>query len=383
MIKNKILMYSPLLASAKLALKQGNNDVAIAKVKEFAHNMSQFYEKGDTSYDALRCAYVGTSNASLILGDVGDFEALDYAEMAVDMSYKMYDNKGSANDAIAIVSASTALLTIIIQECSSGVFLFCGNRYIDTNDIRDKARKMAHKLQEKFPDNNEVVKIISSFDTVDDEYKGAIAKVKKYAHNVSQFYGSGDASYDATRSAYISAYYACQILAKIRNSEALYYAEKAVDLSYKMLDKNGTTNDAIAVVSASTTLLTILFQWDRSSWKIDKIRDKARDIAQKLRTCFPNDKEVLDTINGFDVIDTEFRNEEEKFKIQANSFMDNMMSQVVEMSKNWQDYSQQIEQEKEQQKKKGRQERQFNIIPIVVALVVIIALCCLYFYSIK
>ncbi|MBQ2839676.1 MAG: hypothetical protein IJE73_08630 [Muribaculaceae bacterium] len=246
MIKNKISMYSPILASAQLALEQENNDVAIAKVKEYAHKMSQFYEKGDVSYDAIWSAYIGAYNASIILGKVGDYEALDYAEKAVELSYKMFNTNGSNYDAIAVVSASTSLLSIIFQK--------------DTNSI--------------------------------------------------------------------------------------------------------------------------------PSWKIDnidttKIRDNARGIAQELRTRFPNDKEVLDTIVFFDFIDTEFRDEEEKFKIQEGDVIDVMMREVIEKSKNWQSYSHRIEKEKEQQKKKGRQERQFNIIPIVVALVVIIALCCLYFYSIK
>ena len=246
MIKNKISIYSPILASAQLAMEQENNDVAIVKVKEFAHKMSQFYVKGDTSYDAIWSAYIGAYNASIILGKVGDYEALDYAEKAVDLSYKMYDKKTSVYDAIAIVSSSATLLTIILQKDINGV----------------------------------------------------------------------------------------------------------------------------------------------PSWKIDnidttKIRDNARSITQKLRTRFPNDNEVLETIKIFDIIDDEYRDEEEKFKIQEGDVIDVMMREVIERSKNWQSYSHQIEKEKEQQKKKGRQERQFNIIPIVVALVVIIALCCLYFYSIK
>lgn len=249
MIKNKISIYSPILASAQLALEQENNDVAIVKVKEFAHKMSQFYVKGDTSYDAIWSAYIGAYNASIILGKVRDYEALDYAEKAVDLSYKMFNTKGSNYDAIAVVSASASFLSIILQK--------------DTNSI--------------------------------------------------------------------------------------------------------------------------------PSWKIDnidttKIRDNARGIAQELRTRFPNDKEVLDTVVFFDFIDTEFRDEEEKFKIQANSFMDNMMSQVIEMSKDWQYYSQQIERQKEQEeqeKQRRKQEKLFNIVPIVVALLVIIALSCLYFYSIK
>ena len=208
---------------------------------------------------------------------------------------------------------------------------------------------------------------------------------------MSQFYVKGDTSYDAIWSAYIGAYNASIILGKVGDYEALDYAEKAVDLSYKMYDKKTSVYDAIAIVSSSATLLTIILQKDINgvpSWKIDnidttKIRDNARSITQKLRTRFPNDNEVLETIKIFDIIDDEYRDEEEKFKIQEGDVIDVMMREVIERSKNWQSYSHQIEKEKEQQKKKGRQERQFNIIPIVVALVVIIALCCLYFYSIK
>lgn len=249
MIKNKISIYSPILALAQLALEQKNNDVAIGKVKEFAHKMSQFYVKGDASYDAIWSAYIGAYNASIILGKVGDYEALDYAEKAVELSYKMFNTNGSNYDAIAVVSASASLLSIIFQK--------------DTNSI--------------------------------------------------------------------------------------------------------------------------------PSWKIDnidttKIRDNARGIAQELRTRFPNDKEVLDTIVFFDFIDTEFRDEEEKFKIQEGDVIDVMMREVIEKSKNWQSYSQQIERQKEQEeqeKKRCKQERLFNIVPIVVTLLVIIALSCLYFYSIK
>lgn len=158
----KMMQYLPLMATAEAAFQQGNNAEAVVKIKEFANKMASFYSEGDSSYDALRVAFIGVSKAGLILGQVGDSDAVHYAIMAIDYAYKLYKEKKIPNNGLAIVSATATYLKIVISQ---GLILIEPKSYID--NVRSNARKTIELLKKHFPEDQEVAQVVGDYDKVD------------------------------------------------------------------------------------------------------------------------------------------------------------------------------------------------------------------------
>ena len=70
MDQSYIMQLLPLKAKAEHALSNGNFESAQSFIAEFADKLAAPYESGDKSYEAIRFAYLGASNAALVLGKI-------------------------------------------------------------------------------------------------------------------------------------------------------------------------------------------------------------------------------------------------------------------------------------------------------------------------
>lgn len=165
MVKMKMMQYLPLMATAESAFQQGDKALAVVKIKEFANKMSSFYSEGDSSYDALRTAFIGVSKAALILGQVDDSDAVSYAKKAIDFAYKVYNEKHIPNNGLAIVSTTATYLKIVLTQDLTSLEPMS---YID--DVRSTAREFVERLKKHFPGDPEVAQVVNDYDNVDSHF---------------------------------------------------------------------------------------------------------------------------------------------------------------------------------------------------------------------
>ena len=168
-----IKQFIPLKVKAEVAFQNQDYIEAANLAVEFAYHLTQYYSTGDKSYDSLRAAYLGTSTAALLLGQMDNDDAEHYSKEALKYAGELYDADNSPNNAIQIVVSTKVLLFNI------DLYAYCtDSTYYD--DAISLAETLIGFLNKYFPNEETVNNIVDSFKSAYDLLQRRLENVREY-----------------------------------------------------------------------------------------------------------------------------------------------------------------------------------------------------------
>lgn len=168
-----IKQFIPLKVKAEVAFQNQDYIEAANLAVEFAYHLTQYYSTGDKSYDSLRAAYLGTSTAALLLGQMDNDDAEHYSKEALKYAGELYDADNSPNNAIQIVVSTKVLLFNI------DLYAYCtDSTYYD--DAISLAKTLIGFLNKYFPNEETVNNIVDSFKSAYDLLQRRLENVREY-----------------------------------------------------------------------------------------------------------------------------------------------------------------------------------------------------------
>lgn len=171
---NDIKSFVPLKAQAEAAFQQQDYLGAANYIIDFADHLTQYYEDGDTSYDSLRVAWLGTSSAALILGQVDHEDAEYYSKEALKFGRKLYEENNSPNNAVQIVTSTQFLLHNI------NLYNYYYNDSTYYNDAITLAEKLIGFLNKSFPNEESINNVVNAFKYARNLFEKRVEHVKLY-----------------------------------------------------------------------------------------------------------------------------------------------------------------------------------------------------------
>lgn len=183
MDQSYIMQLLPLKAKAEHALSNGNFESAQSFIAEFADKLAAPYESGDKSYEAIRFAYLGASNAALVLGKIvempqcplisGPAEGMyRFSKKALEYTREIVNEKNTPDNYLAFVSSAAVYLKAAdIYKDHLGKWREVYNDRSFTQRYVSVANKFSDKLLEHFPDNDDIKTVVKSYRRSKDNLK--------------------------------------------------------------------------------------------------------------------------------------------------------------------------------------------------------------------
>lgn len=180
-----IMQFLPLKAKAEHAFNNQDMELASNLIAEFGNRLTEPYDNGDNSYDALRVAYLGASNAALMLGKIStSFElklsynkskvidtSYSFAKKALEYTKELVKNNNTPDNSLALVTSTSVFLKAASLQLTTFTGWYCIEKdesimkwFISTADILSK------KLVKHFPDNKDIKSVVCSYNESKRDY---------------------------------------------------------------------------------------------------------------------------------------------------------------------------------------------------------------------
>ncbi len=183
MDQSYIMQLLPLKAKAEHAL--GNGDFVSAQnlIVEFADKLAAPYEGGNKSYDAIRFAYLGASNAALVLGKIAELPqhslisgpAADFyrfSKKAFEYTIELVNEKNTPDNYLALVSSAGIYLKAAdIHKDHLGKWNVVYKDRTFAQRCVSIANRFSDKLLKHFPDNDDIATVARSYKSSRDNLK--------------------------------------------------------------------------------------------------------------------------------------------------------------------------------------------------------------------
>lgn len=186
MDQSYIMQLLPLKAKAEHALGNGDFESAQNLIVEFAEKLASPYEGGDKSYDAIRFAYLGASNATLVLGKIAGLPQYSlisepsekmyiFSKKALDYTRELVNEKNTPDNYLTLVSsASMHLQAVDIYKGHLGKWDIVYKDKPFTQRYVSIANRFSNKLLKHFPDNDDIATVVKSYKSSRDNLQDSL-----------------------------------------------------------------------------------------------------------------------------------------------------------------------------------------------------------------